>query len=148
MKIGNLSSLTVAVEVKPKTEEKKDALSDPHGEHGPEETKKDEEADSDKLKSSETDSQKKKEFRLVVFGDSDFLTNRNIHNGVNQDLALNTVVSLVDEEDLITIRPKQAKGTKISLTKNHQIGLVTMMVILPLIFLSTSLWMWYRRREA
>ncbi|MCY4512684.1 MAG: Gldg family protein [Bdellovibrionales bacterium] len=145
VKIENLNSQTVAIEVKPKSEKKKESpLSDPHGGHGESES---EEEDSETSNEKENP-QKKKEFRLVVFGDSDFLTNRYIHEGVNRDLALNTVVSLVDEEDLITIRPKQAKGTKISLTKNHRISLVTMVIILPLIFLSLSLWMWYRRREA
>ena len=148
IKVGNLSSQTVAVEIKPKAEEKQDfSPPDPHGSHGASESKEEEKPKDLSAEKGKT-TQKKKEFRLVVFGDSDFLTNRYIHEGVNRDLALNTVVSLVDEEDLITIRPKQAKGTKISLTKNHRIGLVTMVIILPLILLSMSLWMWYRRREA
>ena len=143
VKVGKLKSQTVAIEVKPKSDKKKKPfMSDPHGNHGPHGSH----GESEEKQHSETSNEK--EFRLVVFGDSDFLTNRYIHEGVNKDLALNTVVSLVDEEDLITIRPKQAKGTKISLTNNHRIGLVTMVIILPLIFLSLSLWMWYRRREA
>ena len=141
-KLKNTHSLTVAIEIKPKTEEKKEPSTlDPHGSHKDSESKKE--------KESETANEKKKGFRLVVFGDSDFLTNRNIYKGVNRDLALNTVISLVDEEELITtIRPKQAKGTKINLTDNHKIGLITMVIIPPVMFLIMSLWLWFRRREA
>lgn len=142
-KLKNTSSLTVAIEVKSKTEEKKDLPPrDPHSSHRDSESE-------EKEKEPEPSKEKKKGFRLVVFGDSDFLTNRNIYKGVNRDLALNTVISLVDEEELITtIRPKQAKGTKINLTDNHKIGLITMVIIPPVMFFIMSLWIWFRRREA
>ena len=155
VKIGSLSAFTVAVEVKPKKEEEEASSSDPHGDsHEGHDSSEEKSGSSDKEKDTEEKNKKdssgseEKGFRLVVFGDSDFLTNKNIYNGVNRDLALNAVISLVDEEDLITIRPKQAKGTEISLTGNHRMGLVLLMVILPLIFLFLSLWLWYRRREA
>ena len=156
VKPGPLSALTVAVEVKPKKEEEEPAsLSDPHEGHdshghdsSEEKAEKSTSPDGGKDTQNKKDSSDEKGFRLLVFGDSDFLTNRNIYNGVNRDLALNAVISLVDEEDLITIRPKRAKGTEISLTGNHRMGLVLLMVILPLIFLFLSLWLWYKRREA
>ena len=91
---------------------------------------------------------KEKGFRLIVYGDSDFLTNKNLHQGVNRDLALNSVMFLADEEDLVSIRPKQPKGTKITMTRNHRLGLVVMVLVLPLTMLFASLWLWYRRREA
>ena len=154
VKIGPLSAFTVAVEVKPKKEEEEAASNDPHEGHDFSEEKSEKSTATDEEKNTEGKTEKdssgseEKSFRLVVFGDSDFLTNKNIYNGVNRDLALNAVISLVDEEDLITIRPKQAKGTEISLTRNHRMGLVLLMVVLPLIFLFLSLWLWYRRREA
>lgn len=126
VKVGELSSLNMAVEVQSK---KNNQLENPMG-------KKDSSED------------KKKGFRLVLFGDSDFLTNRYIYEGANRDLALNTFVSLAGEEELVSIRPKQPKGTKITLTRPQKMILVLIYIILPLLFFSTGLWMWYRRRNA
>lgn len=88
-----------------------------------------------------------KGFRLVIYGDSDFLSNRYLQDGANKDLLLNSVVSLLGQEELITIRPKQPKGTKISLTRYQKAGFIIFVVIWPLLFLMTGLWLWYRKRE-
>ena len=122
VKVENLRSLTMAVEVQPKQKD-----SSPK--------KDDKEA-------------KKKGFRLVLFGDSDFLTNAYIYAGANRDLALNTFVSLAGEEELISIRPKQPKGTKITLNRLQRTSLILLYIILPFVFLLTGLWIWYRRRES
>ncbi len=101
------------------------------------------EKDKDSEKSSN-----KTGFHLAVFGDSDFLTNSSIYEGANRDLALNTVSALAGEEELISIRPKQPKGTKISLNRPQRTTLVLLYIILPCVFLFTGLWIWYRRRES
>ena len=124
LKVGPLSSLPMAIEVTAKPEK--------------------EQAEGKEKESKKPNSP---QFRLVVFGDSDFLTNKNFYQGVNRDLALNTIVSLLDEEGLITIRPKQPKGTKVTLTRIHRLGLVVTMIALPFIFILMSMWLWYRRRE-
>jgi ABC-type uncharacterized transport system involved in gliding motility auxiliary subunit len=46
--------------------------------------------------------------RMVVFGDSDFASNASIDLSGNRDLILNTVNWLAEQEDLITIRPRDA----------------------------------------
>ena len=96
----------------------------------------------------EVTAQKEDGFRLVVFGDSDFLSNRYFDDGANKDLILNSIVSLLGEDELITIRPKQPKGTKIVLTRYQRTGIVIFLIILPLAFLVSGLLLWYRRREA
>ena len=121
VKVKDLKSLTMAIEVEPKQEA----------------------SPSDKEKSNS-----KKGFRLVAFGDSDFLTNRYIYEGANKDLILNTLVSLAGEEELISIRPKQPKGTKITLNRPQRTSLILLYITLPFLFLLTGLWMWYRRRNA
>ena len=120
IKIGELESLTMALEV------------------------------SSKQASSSDDKDKgeKSAFQLVLFGDSDFLSNRYIYDGANRDLAINSFVSLAGEEELISIRPKQPKGTKISLNQSQKMGLILIYIILPLLFLLMSLWLWYKRRNA
>ncbi|RME17236.1 MAG: hypothetical protein D6797_02910 [Bdellovibrio sp.] len=89
-----------------------------------------------------------KEFSVVAFGDSDFLSNEYFLQGLNRDLALNTVAYLTEESDLISIRPKQPKGTKMTLTPVKQNTLVVAGVVIPFIFMILSGLFWYRRRNA
>ena len=126
MKMGALNTQTMALEVQPKQEDSS------HSSHS----------------HSHSSNDKKDGFRLVVFGDSDFLSNRYIYEGANRDLALNTFVALTGEEELISIRPKQPKGTKITLNRPQRTGLILLYITLPFIFLLTGLWLWFKRREA
>ena len=119
VKIGRLESLAMALEAGSKKEDPKE--------------------DKDKKDSS---------FKLVLFGDSDFLSNRYIYDGANRDLAINSFVSLAGEEELVSIRPKQAKGTKISLNSAQKSLLLLLYIALSLLFLSMSLWLWFKRRSA
>jgi len=98
--------------------------------------------------SEKTKDENKKAFRFVLFGDSDFLTNRNIYEGANRDLALNTFMSLTGEEKLVSIRPKLPKGTAVNLNRTHKTSLTLAYIIVPLLFLLMSLWMWFKKREA
>ena len=120
IKIGKLESLTMALEVSPKKES------------SPEKKGKG----------------KDKTFQLVLFGDSDFLSNRYIYDGVNRDFAVNSFVSMAGEEELVSIRPKQPKGTRISLNQPQKLVLILLYITLPLLFLMMSLWLWYKRRSA
>lgn len=101
---------------------------------------------SPKQKEEKKDNQKN--FRLALFGDSDFFTNRYIYEGGNRDLALNAFVSLAGEEELVSIRPKLPKGTKITLNRTQRMSLILCYVTVPLLFLLVGFWMWFRRREA
>ncbi|MCZ0931587.1 MAG: GldG family protein [Oligoflexia bacterium] len=103
---------------------------------------------SSKKESSSDNKEEDKTFQLALFGDSDFLSNRYIYDGANRDLAVNSFVSLAGEEELVSIRPKQPKGAKISLNQSQKMGLILVYIILPLLFLLLSLWLWYKRRSA
>lgn len=72
-----------------------------------EEEKEDKSKNSDKKEDSMT---------LAVYGDSDFLSNSFINKGINRDLVMNTISYLVDESDLVSIRPKRLKATQLVLT--------------------------------
>ncbi|RKZ06486.1 hypothetical protein DRQ05_04690, partial [bacterium] len=54
--------------------------------------------------------------RLVVFGDSDFISNGYLNLSGNKDLILNTINWLAEEEDLIAIRPRNALSQPVILT--------------------------------
>ena len=99
-------------------------------------------------KSSEKETEKAKKFRLIVFGDSDFLTNKDFYKGVNRDLILNAAVSLLDEEELASIRPKTLDKTEITLTRNHRLGLVIFFIVIPLVFLFAAVLLYFKRRES
>jgi len=108
----------------------------------------DDEKNSEK-KSGESDEKKKKpSMILAVFGDSDFLSNDFIGKGVNRDLILNTISYLVDESDLVSIRPRKLKATQLTLKRSDQMGIILFAVVLPILFFICSFIIWFRRREA
>ena len=91
---------------------------------------------------------KHKEFAVVVFGDSDFVAQKDIVNGFNIDLALNAIAYLAKETDLISIKPKAPAGTQLTLTSVQSKVIVILGLIIPLIFVSLTGIMWFRRRGA
>ena len=91
---------------------------------------------------------KAKEFNAVVFGDSDFLGNGGLTFQLNRDLALNSLSYLAKDKDLLSIRPKELKGTKLVVTRTQSILLAIALGLVPLGFFITSGVMWYRRRSA
>ena len=149
IKVGDFNQQSMAVEISPKqkTPDKEPEAS--HQDHSEDEPADAKSADSESSQSKKkAGKEEKKSFRLVVFGDSDFLANKYFYQGINRDLALNTVVSLLDEEELISIRPKNPKKTEITLTRNHWLGLVILFIVIPLAFIFASFLMWYKRRQA
>ncbi len=87
-------------------------------------------------------------FAAVIFGDSNFLTNSLLNIGVHRDIALNVISYLADRENLLNIRPKQPKGTRMVLTQNHKLLLLVISFLLPLSFFICAVFMWVRRNWA
>ncbi len=85
--------------------------------------------------------------RLVAFGDADFATNQFFKFQGNGDLFLNAVSWLLEEEDLIAIRPKEAGFNPIFLNKRQGdiIAYLTTLVIPGLVF-AAGIAVWWRRR--
>jgi len=95
---------------------------------------------------SEEDSEKQ-QARLVVFGDSDFAKNRYFPQQGNGDLFLNCISWLAEEEELISIRPKEAGFNPITLTKAQGRNLFWLsVVLLPLAVLVAGTVVYVRRR--
>jgi len=85
--------------------------------------------------------------RLVVIGDSDFVTNRHIQNGGNGDLFLNAVNWLAEEEHLISIRPKQSAFSRLVLSKQASAFIQFLCVgLIPLVALLIGCIVWWRNR--
>lgn len=102
----------------------------------------------DKAEQKPDEKSKSSEFATVVFGDSDFLSNKSFFQGLNRDLALNTAAYLGGETDLLSIRPPQPKGTKLEMNQKVQIGVVLAAIAMPLLLLISSGVLWFRRRAA
>ena len=89
----------------------------------------------------------KPESRLVVFGDSDFATNRAIGFSGNRDLFLNAVNWLAQQEDLIAIRPKNPEDRPINMTADQgtMVYLFSMLIV-PALLLLGGVVVWWKRR--
>jgi ABC-type uncharacterized transport system involved in gliding motility auxiliary subunit len=93
------------------------------------------------------DESKKVEARLVVIGDSDFVTNSLLGVQGNRDLFLNTLNWLSQQENLISIRPKDPDDRRITLTADQQrwVKLLALLV-LPAAIFGAGIFNWTRRR--
>lgn len=83
---------------------------------------------------------------LVVFGDSDFITNGRVNLQANADLFMNAIYWLGREETLIAIPPKQAKFSPIILTPADAKMLFFLpVVVLPGIVLFAGIYVFLKR---
>jgi len=88
-----------------------------------------------------------KESRVVLIGDSDFANNTYIRMQRNGDLVLNTISWLAEDEDLISIRPKNQENRTIQMTLGRSKLLFWLsMVFLPASVLIAGISVWARRR--
>lgn len=85
--------------------------------------------------------------KVIVFGDSDFLTGKAIFQMGNRDLALNIFADMGREPELVGIRPKQPKGSSLIMTRNSQVAILITGVGLPVILLFLGGFFWFRRRH-
>ena len=85
--------------------------------------------------------------RMVVFGNAGFANNQFIGQYFNRDLLLNTISWLVGEEELISIRPRTIRASRVQLTADQGTTVFYLSVlILPEILLIAGLATWWRRR--
>ncbi len=132
-------SLAAVATIKPKEEEKKTEAEEGKNTGEAEEKAKAQEAEEVEVK---------KEGRMAVFGDSDFVANRYYNLSGNGNFFLNTVNWLTEEADLISIQPKTASPRTLHLTPSQgRMIFFASVVILPLIVLVTGVAVWIRRRS-
>ncbi|TVO70931.1 GldG family protein [Sedimenticola selenatireducens] len=87
--------------------------------------------------------------RVLVMGDGDFLSNSYLGNGGNMNLGLNLIRWLVEDDNLLDIPVKTASDIELNLspTTGAAIGL-GFLFILPALFISSGVAIWWRRRRA
>jgi ABC-type uncharacterized transport system involved in gliding motility auxiliary subunit len=89
----------------------------------------------------------KPETRLVVVGDSDFATNAVVAVSGNRDLFMNMAGWLTQQENLISIRPREAGDRRIVVTADQQrMIMVTALFFIPAFIFGTGVFTWWRRR--
>ena len=85
--------------------------------------------------------------QVLVIGDSDFAKNAYIRNSGNYDLALNIINWLAEEEDMITIRPKEVDDRRVALTQKQSKTIMYITVIgLPLFIIIAGVFVYFKRR--
>jgi ABC-type uncharacterized transport system involved in gliding motility auxiliary subunit len=85
---------------------------------------------------------------LVVFGDSDFAKNGYWNNQQNADLFLNTINYLAEEEDLISIRPKEIDDRRVTLTQADVKTLFYLVVIaIPVLVIIAGVVLYVKRTK-
>jgi ABC-type uncharacterized transport system involved in gliding motility auxiliary subunit len=85
--------------------------------------------------------------RMVVFGDSDFVSNGALAGG-DQDLFMSAMNWLLDREELMAIAPKPIEEVKLSLT-GKQLNKLSWITVagIPALAVVAGLLVWFRRRK-
>lgn len=96
----------------------------------------------------------KKGQRVVVMGNSNFLSNTFITNGGNLDFGINIVNWLAGDDSLITIQPMPLKDINVTIPSDDTSRIVAWSVFhgfqyfIPLGFFVAGFWLWWKRRKA
>jgi ABC-type uncharacterized transport system involved in gliding motility auxiliary subunit len=89
----------------------------------------------------------KPETRVVVYGDSDFAANAYLGFSGNKDLFMNTLGWLSQQENLISIRPKEPEDRRLTITAAQQRNITWISLLgVPAIVFGTGILSWWRRR--
>jgi ABC-type uncharacterized transport system involved in gliding motility auxiliary subunit len=85
--------------------------------------------------------------RLAAFGSVEFADNRNLGGTFfNRDLVLNTVGWLVGQTDLLSIRPKSMRASRVQFSQEQGTAIFYLSVlVLPELLLLAGLAVWWRR---
>lgn len=90
-----------------------------------------------------------KELRMAVVGSSDIVSNLGVQRGENVDMFLNLVNYLLQDDDYISIRPKDLTASQLDVSGvSSQLVLLFFAYLYPTLFLGGGVFYWMRRRKA
>jgi len=96
---------------------------------------------------AKTDQPPPPETRVAVIGDSDFASNAYLGGEGNRDLFMNVVGWLSQQENLISVRPREAADRRLTLTASQITGMFALSIFLvPGAILGAGIYSWWRRR--
>ena len=90
----------------------------------------------------------KPETRVVVFGDSDFASNGVMGIPGNKDMFMNVVGWLSQQENLISIRPKEAADRRLKVFSAIEQTVIVYLsfLLMPILVFAAGIYSWTRRR--
>ena len=101
-------------------------------------------ASSGKMK----DSKATRETRIVVFGTSQFANTQFSRFGGNLDLFLNSASWVLEDESMISIRPKEEQASQVELSQNQGFAIFWICVIFfPLFLTILGIVIWVKRKK-
>jgi ABC-type uncharacterized transport system involved in gliding motility auxiliary subunit len=87
------------------------------------------------------------EGKVAAFGDSDFASNALLGFQGNQDFFLNVVAWLSEDQDLISIRPREPEDQRLTVSRQTQQNVaIVALILLPGLFIVLGIATWWRRR--
>jgi ABC-type uncharacterized transport system involved in gliding motility auxiliary subunit len=90
----------------------------------------------------------KREQRVAVIGDGDFLSNRYLGNVGNLELGLSLMNWVAQDDAYVNVPIHTARDRNLSLTRTDQLALALgFLVILPLVLAGSGVFIWLRRRK-
>ena len=110
-------------------------------------TEKEKKSENDNKTDPPTDQKNIKKAHLTVIGDSDFASNQYFNFSGNGDLFLNVASFLAEEENLISIRPKERKNSPLSLTSDQGMLILMLGLLTPSFVIFIGVRTWWRRRR-
>ena len=91
-------------------------------------------------------SEGEREARLVVYGTAGVADNQHINQLFNRDLILNTFAWVGGQEELVSIRPKTLRSSRVQFSREEASTIFYLSVlILPELLLALGLFVWWRR---
>jgi ABC-type uncharacterized transport system involved in gliding motility auxiliary subunit len=88
----------------------------------------------------------KEQGRFVVTGSSLFLANGYLRFGGNRDLAINMMNWLSQDEDLISIRPKEPEDRRVNMSAGQMRTFFFLLLTVPVAIIGWGISVWYKRR--
>jgi ABC-type uncharacterized transport system involved in gliding motility auxiliary subunit len=89
----------------------------------------------------------KPETRMAVIGDADFASNSLLGIQGNRDMFLNTLNWLSQQENLISIRPKDPQDRRLTMTASQQVAVRWLaLLVVPAVIWGAGIYNWSRRR--
>ncbi|GAB4508765.1 MAG: Gldg family protein [Sulfuricaulis sp.] len=90
----------------------------------------------------------KREQRVIVVGDGDFLANTYLPNGGNLELGMSLTNWLSQDDAFVNIPVKTARDRALDLSRGGQIAIVAVfLALLPITLISSGVLIWLRRRK-
>jgi ABC-type uncharacterized transport system involved in gliding motility auxiliary subunit len=90
----------------------------------------------------------KREQRVIIVGDGDFLANTYLPNGGNLELGMSLTNWLSQDDAFVNIPVKTARDRSLDLSRGGQIAIVAVfLALLPITLIGSGVWIWLRRRK-